>query len=147
MRYLENKVNAKQLEVIADFVKQIQQIDFLYIDFIDPVNSNTKPIPIGIVTLFDIAEMKGFEDYNELYFWGTDGPEEKPLHAWDFFFKFYSNPLLPPSIEKVVPKSELYSSPSFKNVVLKQSGKTVNESEVLLKGPVKGAATSKVKPE
>ena len=68
MRYLENKVKDKQLEVIADFVKQIQQTDFIYIDFITQDNSKTKPIPIGIVTLFDIPEIEGFEEYNELCF-------------------------------------------------------------------------------
>ena len=119
MRYLENKVKDKQLEVIADFVKQIQQTDFIYIDFITQDNSKTKPIPIGIVTLFDIPEIEGFEEYNELCFWGVDDPFEKPLHAWDFFYKFYSNPFLPPTIAEPLKKFNFW-----------QNQKTIKYAEV-----------------
>ncbi len=49
-------------------------------------------------------------------------------------------------LEKVVPKSELFSSPNLNKVLLKGSGgKIVNESEVLLKGPIKEAKVSSVK--
>ncbi len=42
-------------------------------------------------------------------------------------------------MSKTVKSSSVVKSPSAKNVVLKQSGKKVNESEVLLKGKVKNA--------
>jgi RHS repeat-associated protein len=48
-------------------------------------------------------------------------------------------------LEVTVPKSTLIKSPSAKDVVLKQSGKVVNESEVLLKEKVKGATVTEVK--
>jgi RHS repeat-associated protein len=42
-------------------------------------------------------------------------------------------------LEITVPRSSTFSSPSVKNVVLKQSGQYVNESEVLMQGTVTGA--------
>ncbi len=48
-------------------------------------------------------------------------------------------------LTKTVPESLTIVSPSIKDVLLKQSGKVVNESEVLLKGPVTGATVTEVK--
>jgi hypothetical protein len=41
-------------------------------------------------------------------------------------------------LSTTVPKTSIVPSPSLKNVVLKPSGKYVNEQEVLLKGTIKG---------
>jgi hypothetical protein len=48
-------------------------------------------------------------------------------------------------LEITVPKSTIFESPSLKDVVLKQSGKIVNESENLLKGTIKDAKVTEIK--
>lgn len=47
-------------------------------------------------------------------------------------------------MEVTVPLSRTVASPSLKSVILKNSRKVVNESEVLLRGQVNGASVRKV---
>jgi len=84
----------KQLDVLCDLVKQIQQIDFHYIFFNNPNNLKS-----GLATLFDIAEMKEFDEYGRWYYFGAnaENTNEKILN-WDFFFNFYSHPFIPKAI-------------------------------------------------
>lgn len=48
-------------------------------------------------------------------------------------------------MEAEVPISQTVTSPSVKNVVLKQGGGIVNESEVLVRGNFSGANITKIK--
>ncbi|MFH7000144.1 hypothetical protein ACHRVZ_19670 [Flavobacterium sp. FlaQc-57] len=48
-------------------------------------------------------------------------------------------------MEMQVPNSQIVTSPSVKNVVLKQGGGMVNESEFLVKGSISGATVTPIK--
>jgi hypothetical protein len=102
-KFLQNKLRDKQLDVICDLIKQIQQIDFHYIFFNTPNNSQS-----GVATLFDIAEMKEFDDYERWYYFAAsiEDINEQTLN-WDFFYKFYSHPLIPKSIATILKKFTL----------------------------------------
>ena len=96
-KFLQNQLRNKQLDTVYELVKQIQQKDFHYLWLTNLANNNS--IPITIATILDIAEMREFDEYEKLYFWGID--TEQPgieLHSWSFFFNFYSHPFLPRSI-------------------------------------------------
>ena len=96
-KFLQNKLRDKQLDTVYELIKQIQQEDWQYIRF----NNFDTFAKFPTATLFDIAEMKEFDDCDNLFFWGIDiEPSGKKLLAWDFFFKYYSHPLLPISIAK-----------------------------------------------
>ena len=69
-KYLQNKLRDKQLDSVCDLVKQIQQEDFHHIWFNDPGNLKSK-----LATLFDIAEMKEFDDYEKWYYFGATVPD------------------------------------------------------------------------
>lgn len=95
-KFLENQLRNKQLDVVASLVGQIQQFDWHYLHF---NNFEDLPKKHRIATLFDIAEMKEFDECDTLYFWGIDiEPIGEELLSWGFFHKFYSHPLLPTSI-------------------------------------------------
>lgn len=95
-KFLQNKLRDKQLDIVTELIRQIQQVDWHYLHF---NNFDKLPANHRIATLFDIAEMKEFDECENLFFWGIDIelPSEKLL-AWDFFNKFYSHPFLPLSI-------------------------------------------------
>ncbi|WP_225872808.1 RHS repeat-associated core domain-containing protein [Pedobacter frigoris] len=77
------------------------------------------------------------------------GNTASPFTSWTTDPNVASNYALRPNGSGVVlevnaPNSNTVASPSAKNVVLKQSGAYVNESEVLLKGKVSGAKVKNV---
>lgn len=97
-KFLQNQLRNKQLEVVTELVRQIQQIDWHYLHF---NNFDNLPLKYRIVTLFDIAEMEEFDECDNLFFWGLDIEQsEEDLLSWNFFNKFYSHPFLPISIAK-----------------------------------------------
>lgn len=101
-KFLQNKLRDKQLDVVTELVKQIQQEDWHYLHF---NNFSNIPQQHRIATLFDIAEMKEFDECGNLFFWGIDiEPFGEKLLSWDFFYKFYSHPFLPISIAEPLKK-------------------------------------------
>jgi len=105
-KFLQNQLRTKQLDTVYEFIKQIQQLDWHYLHFNRYENA---PIKAHIVTLFDIADMKEFDESSKLYFWGTDiEPIGEKLLSWDFFFKYHSHPFLPISIAKPLKKFSLW---------------------------------------
>jgi len=101
-KFLQNKLRDKQLDIVTELIKQIQQVDWHYLHF---NNFDNLPLQHRIATLFDIAEMNEFDDCDNLYFWGIDiEPIDEKLPAWDFFDKFYSHPFLPTSIANPLKK-------------------------------------------
>jgi hypothetical protein len=104
-KFLQNKLRDKQLDIVCELVKQIQQEDWQYIKFNQLKNTIPPSKRFPIATIFDIAEMEEFDKYENLYFWGMDfETSNKELQSWSFFFKFYSNPFLPKSIAKELKK-------------------------------------------
>lgn len=105
-KFLQNKLRDKQLDTVYELIKQIQQKDWHYIHFNQFDNLPSKH---RIGTLFDLAEMKEFDECDKLFFWGVDiEPPGEKLLFWDFFFKFYSHPLLPISIARPLKKFNLW---------------------------------------
>ncbi len=95
--YLKRTARGKQLEVVLDLIKQIHA-DFNTMSF-----KNTTVV----ATLFDIAEMEDFEHKQNVYFLEVDPydiMEGNIYKRWDFYLKFYTNPLLPRSIADVLNK-------------------------------------------
>lgn len=105
-KFLRNQLRNKQLDTVYELIKQIQQNDWHYLHF---NNFDNLPSKHRIVTLFDVAEMKEFDECDNLFFWGVDiEPFGEKLLSWDFFFKFYSHPFLPISIAKQLKKFNLW---------------------------------------
>lgn len=116
-KFLRNKLGEKQLDAVLELIKRIQQSDWQYVHLNNFDNlSSTRRITI----LFDIAEMKEFDECDNLFFWGVDyEPQGEELLSWDFFFKFYAHPLLPTSIAKPLKKfnpSRLQKNISYNEV-------------------------------
>ncbi len=105
-RFLQNQLRIKQLDTVYELIKQIQQYDWQYLQFNKFDNAPSKS---HIATLFDIAEMKEFEECERLLFWGKDiEPIGENLLEWNFFFNFHSHPLLPVSIATPLKKLNLW---------------------------------------
>lgn len=106
-KFLQNKLRDRQLDTVYELIKQIQQNDWHYIHF---NHFDNLPLNHRICTLFDIAEMKEFDECEKLFFWGIDiEPPGEKLHSWDFFFKFNSHPFLPISIARPLKKFNLWN--------------------------------------
>jgi len=101
-KFLQNKLRDKQLDVVCELIKQIQQENFHHIFF----NENNK-LRQGLVTLFDVTDMKEFDEFEKWYFFPTDDNTYENGLDWDFFYKFYSHPLLPKSIANALKKFTL----------------------------------------
>ena len=106
-KFLKNQLVSKQLDVVCELIKQIQQSDWHYFKFHNTKDENKSRPFLG--TLFDIAEMEDFNTDAKLCFWCIDSltPTEDKLHSWDFFMKFYSHPFLPKSIAEELKKFNL----------------------------------------
>ncbi|MCX6227041.1 MAG: hypothetical protein NTV01_20220 [Bacteroidia bacterium] len=109
-KFLQNKLRDKQLDTVYELIKQSQQSDWQYLYF---NNFDNLPLKHRIATLFDITEIQEFEECDNLFFWGVDiEPLGENLLSWDFFFKFYSHPLLPISIARPLKKLNLWRQQS-----------------------------------
>lgn len=93
-KFLSKQIKQKQLEVICNLVEEIQREPNNYF-----FNKAGKLGTSHWYTLIDIVEISGLEDdYHKLYLFGDDIGETEDVLYWQFFLKYYSNPLLPKRI-------------------------------------------------
>lgn len=103
---LRNQLRTKQLDVVYQLIEQIQKTDWQLVHFHNFDPGTPKYLHL---TLFDVVEIDEFNTSDKLYFWGIDTEQlDESLFEWQFFFKYYSHPLLPKSIAIALKKFNLW---------------------------------------
>ncbi|MFA5971607.1 MAG: hypothetical protein WC780_04575 [Lentimicrobiaceae bacterium] len=93
-KFLSKQIKQKQLEVICNLVEEIQNEPNNYF-FNNPGKSSNS----HWYTLIDIAEISELDKYyDKLFLFGKDAVDTEEVLYWQFFLKYYSNPLLPKKI-------------------------------------------------
>lgn len=98
-KFLAKELRQKQLEVVCGLVEEMQGNFNLYVFN----TSKLQTTKTQWLTLLDISEMQRFDkDFGNFYFFGEEENDyfkkEEERINWNFYSKYYANPLLPKRI-------------------------------------------------
>lgn len=124
-RFLTQELAHKQLDTVCELVKEVQST-------VNVFSFNRKGTlgNVKAASLFDVPEMSEFieGEFDRMYFLFKEQHDSPDTITWDFYPKFYSNPLLPKSVaEKLSPFNLFHWS-------TKAYGKIKNDSNFILIG-------------
>ena len=103
-KFLTQQLAHKQLDAICELVKEIQNTVNVF-----SFNKNGSLGGFKAASLFDVPEMSEFGgEFDRVYFLFKEKSDSPDTITWDFYPKFYSNPLLPKSIAQKLSPFNLF---------------------------------------
>lgn len=109
-KFLLKQLKQKQIDVVFDLLIEIQKSINIY-----HFNNEDKPMYGELKTIWDLLLIPQADyDTQKLYFLGKDNNDsETKIVQWDFYYKYYSNPILP---IKIADKLKAFNNTNWKTV-------------------------------